>query len=427
MEISWLLVSLLLCAFGFLKEIRPSEPFIYEFLIGPWRNVTEEQITQQVYPAGTYSYLALLVVVFLITDLARYKPLIVFSGLCGIVGWSLLLWTTSLRDLLILEVFYGSFMACEVAYYTYIYAKVDKRYYQQVTSHTRAAILGGRTISGILGQLLISLNVMDFRQLNYITLGALSVATFWSLFLPPVKKSIYFHQETSLPLSKTKKTKQAFNTMIQHLKRGYSNAHTVKWSIWWSLATCGFVQVQTYIQTLWSAIVGDQDYTQYNGAVEAVLTLTGFLGALIVGFLRVNWSTWGEVVLTCCSLIQGTLMMVSAQTDYIVVSYVCYVVFGASFHFMITIASSEIATFIEEDSYGLIFGINTFAALSFQTILMVVVVTGDIGFGLQPRGQFLVYGGYHLVLGLIFLIIAVYNRISSAREQVIESKAFDAS
>lgn len=90
--------------FGFLKEVRPSEPFIYEFLIGEWRNITEDQVNQQVYPTGTYSYLVLLIVVFLITDLSRYKPLIMFLGASGVVIWGMLLWTTSLRDLIILEV-----------------------------------------------------------------------------------------------------------------------------------------------------------------------------------------------------------------------------------------------------------------------------------------------------------------------------------
>ena len=60
-------------------------------------------------------------------------------------------------------------MATEVAYFTYIYAKVPKEYYQEVTSHTRAAILAGRTISGIIAQLLVSFNLMDYRELNYIT------------------------------------------------------------------------------------------------------------------------------------------------------------------------------------------------------------------------------------------------------------------
>lgn len=66
-------------------------------------------------------------------------------------------------------------MATEVAYYTYIYTKVSKDYYQLVTSHTRAAILAGRAISAIVGQLLISFEVMDYRQLNYITFSGKSI------------------------------------------------------------------------------------------------------------------------------------------------------------------------------------------------------------------------------------------------------------
>lgn len=64
---------------------------------------------------------------------------------------------------------YGTFMSTEVAYYTYIYAKVDPEYYQQVSSHTRAAILAGRAVSGFVAQLLITLEWMDYRELNYIT------------------------------------------------------------------------------------------------------------------------------------------------------------------------------------------------------------------------------------------------------------------
>lgn len=39
-------ISLLLCTFGFLKELRPSEPFIVDFLTGPWRNVTADEVIQ---------------------------------------------------------------------------------------------------------------------------------------------------------------------------------------------------------------------------------------------------------------------------------------------------------------------------------------------------------------------------------------------
>jgi thiamine transporter 2/3 len=100
----WMKISLLLCIFGFLKEVRPSEPFVYDYLIGPWRNVTEDEVLKQVLPVGTYSNMILLVLVFMITDMCRYKPLIVVLGLSGIAIWAVLIWTTSLFMLQVAEV-----------------------------------------------------------------------------------------------------------------------------------------------------------------------------------------------------------------------------------------------------------------------------------------------------------------------------------
>lgn len=71
----------------------------------------------------------------------------------------------------VVQVLYGTFMATEVAYYTYIYAKISRDRYQQVTGNTRAAILSGRFLASVVGQTLVSTGTMDLRQLNYITLG----------------------------------------------------------------------------------------------------------------------------------------------------------------------------------------------------------------------------------------------------------------
>lgn len=62
-------------------------------------------------------------------------------------------------------------MASEVAYYTYIYAKVDQEQYQKVTSHTRAAFLLGKAGAGLSSQLLVTYNVLDYEQLNYLTIA----------------------------------------------------------------------------------------------------------------------------------------------------------------------------------------------------------------------------------------------------------------
>ena len=124
----WLWTTLLLCLYGFLKELRPSEPFITEYLIEPkWVNITLEEVRciltmncqsciytkiqlvntnfltffrlsnkylqayYDVYPVWTYSYLAVLVVVFLLTDFLRYKAVIVFEGFAYVATWCLLI------------------------------------------------------------------------------------------------------------------------------------------------------------------------------------------------------------------------------------------------------------------------------------------------------------------------------------------------
>jgi thiamine transporter 2/3 len=67
----YLKVSLILSTFGFLKETRPSESFITDFIVN-FKNVTLEKINQDIFPIGTYSQLTQLVIIFLITDYLRF-------------------------------------------------------------------------------------------------------------------------------------------------------------------------------------------------------------------------------------------------------------------------------------------------------------------------------------------------------------------
>ena len=121
----WKLTTFFLCCYGFFKEIRPSEPFLTEYLISNHTGVTEEQVYHDVYPVCTYSYLAILFLVFLVTDLAKYKPVIVLEGFAYILTWVLLLWGNGLAAMQSMQVSYGLATSTEVAYFTYIYASVS--------------------------------------------------------------------------------------------------------------------------------------------------------------------------------------------------------------------------------------------------------------------------------------------------------------
>uniref|UniRef100_A0A182JQ07 Thiamine transporter 1 n=1 Tax=Anopheles christyi TaxID=43041 RepID=A0A182JQ07_9DIPT len=459
----WLKISLLLCTFGFLKEIRPSEPFIVDYLAGPWRNLTMEQIIQEAFPIGTYSYLAQLAVIFLVTDLLRYKPIIVVNGAAGIIVWSMLTWTTSLNALKVLEIFYGTYCAAEVAYFSYIYAKVDREHYQKVTSHTRAAIYSGRFFAASLAQLLVYFEAMDYRQLNYLSLAAQISATLWALFLPSVPTSMYFHRQTltdELPESSTtqynadadrhekmvevmedersddskppipsttvsperrrqqppfrSRLKDAFVLLWTHFRTSFTNRSVLQWSVWYGLAMAGYIQILAYVQALWSSI----DETQpaiWNGAVEAAVTLLGAIVSLLAGYLHSGFlkPRTSLLSLALLSFAAGGAMLLATNTGNLVVSYLGYMIFCVLYAFAITVVSAEIAKNISDDCFGLVFGFNTLVALSLQTLLTFSVTDSDGWFALDVFGQFTVFSCYFLVLGGIYTAFLATEIIAS--------------
>lgn len=439
--LEWKKTTLILCLYGFFKEIRPSEPFLTEYLIGNWTGLTKDQVYHDIYPVWTYSYLAVLVVVFLVTDFFRYKPLVIFEGFSYIATWCLLLWGRGVTQMQLMQFTYGVSSSTEIAYYTYVYAKVSGTYYQQVTALTRSSLLLGRFLSGSLSQILLCLNLMDFRQLNYFSLAMVSVATAVSFFLPRVSTTVYFHREAPqdlhpVTLATDEETIRSeprlplwtkIRSACEFVKRdfisSFSNLYILKWSIWWALGTCGNFQVGNYIQPLWEEIhpmTNATDCELLNGSVEAATTLTGAALAFVLGFLHLNWSLVGEGCLAVISLLDALVLYFMATTTDIWVAYLGYLLFRALYQMMITVASFEVARNIGQDSYGLVFGFNMFLALAFQSALT-STVADSIGFALEPRDQFLVYAGYFLLVGLLFLVTSLVegwrNGINRYREE----------
>lgn len=100
---------------------------------------------------------------------------------------------------------------------------------------------------------------------------------------------------------------------------------------------CYLPQVWSYVQPLWHTIEPDREDI-YNGAAEALVTLFGALSAMAAALLNQNhvqkWDVW---ILTLCSMFQGGVILLAALTTNVFVSYAMYILFGALYHFMITI------------------------------------------------------------------------------------------
>ncbi|XP_011198870.2 thiamine transporter 1 [Bactrocera dorsalis] len=444
----WLKISCLLCICGFVHEIRPSEPYVTEYLLSSRPNITQDELSRKVYPVATYSYLATLVLMFIVTDFLRYKPLIIMMGACGTTVFAMLIWTTSLTALQIIEFLYGLYMASEVAYYTYIYAKVDKEYYPKVSAHTRAAMFLGKLVAGFSAQLLVNLKLMDYKSLNYITFSTQIFGTLWAFVLPKVDRSLYFHRKnyfdsiepaagvnsssTELQDAKSISSQNTeniiplapFKLLWSHFYNAYSNLKVVQWSMWYAISLCGYLQILTYIQVLWIEIEPNKEIA-WNGAVDAILTLLAALMALAAGYIHAGRlkPLQSLLVLSTFAAMEGGAVLLCCWTSNIYVSYAAYILFGALYAFSITVASAEVARYLEEESFGLVFGVNTFIALAFQTLLTIIVVSNS-GLSLDTRGQYTVYAFYYIAAsGIYFISVAVeyfINRRTKNRTNLAE-------
>lgn len=159
-----------------------------------------------------------------------------------------------------MEFLYAAATATQVAYNTYIYAQVPLEKFQVVTAYTQAALLTGRCIAGVLGQILVATGLCDYYTLNFISLAFVSAATVVACFLPDVSQSVYFHRgkpkedqalagETSpraSPIAEVVRVTSTDDTDSEtewtmgsvyrllwiDFKSSFSNSYMLKWSLW---------------------------------------------------------------------------------------------------------------------------------------------------------------------------------------------------
>ncbi|KAL4635041.1 thiamine transporter 2-like [Arapaima gigas] len=439
----WLYPTVVICTYGFFSMMRPGEPFLTPFLIGPYKNISIAQVSRQIYPVWTYSNLVLLVPLFLVTDFLRYKPIVVLQGLCYVAAWLLLIFSSGVRAAQSALFVYSIASASDVGYYAYIYSVVHTEYYQRVTSYCRGSILVGFAVGSLLGQLLTSFGGLSFYWLNVITLVFLSIALLLSFLLPMPKSSLLLNElypncpnidissesarPSRLAFSALRRVRwrcfvRAWTKLMKHYKGCYSSVAILFLSLWWSMGRCGFYQVSNYVQILWSLKEPHENFTAYNGAVDAVATLSGAAASFAVGHLTLSWFVWGELILGLFSVVSAGSVYVMDVTSNIWICYASYVLFKSSYMMLITICTFQIAKKLSKECYALMFGVNTFLAMILQTILTAVVINTK-SLQLPLTTQFFIYATFFATIAFIFLVRGVYTLIQVRRSSLPEHAA----
>ncbi|RXN18730.1 thiamine transporter 2-like protein [Labeo rohita] len=454
----WKYPTSLLCIYGFCSTVKPLEPFLIPFLTGPDKNLTMEQVTSQIFPVWTYSYLTVLVPVFLLTDWLRYKPIVVFQCVALFITTAMLLWCNGVPEMQAVQFTYGVVTSCDVAYFTYLYSIVDLKHYLKATSYCRTAQLLGYLTGSVLGQILVSLELMSYNHILVFTLVLTGIALSTSVLLPMPKTSMFFHKKRSasdgeghagteedvqsngqkdgaeLDGSKPQQQMQEDSSdcdnsssktggcgyVLLRLWRDFlqcfSSRTLLIWSAWWALATCGYNQTVNYVQSLWEHVEPSSNFTVYNGGVEALSNLFGAAAAYGIGFSSADWSRWGEVTLGTLSALEGGALFAMVFSANIWVCYCGYIIFKSLYMLLITIAMYQIAAGLNMERYALVFGANTFCALVLQTIITSVVVDSS-GLGLDIVTQFTIYGTYFSIIALIFFLSGLHTTMCRKPEK----------
>lgn len=109
----------------------------------------------------------------------------------------MLLWCNGVPEMQATQFTYGVVTSCDIAYFTYLYSVVEFKHYLKATSYCRTAQLLGYTVGSVLGQILVSFELMSYNYILVFTLVLTGIALIASILLPMPKTSMFFHQMRS--------------------------------------------------------------------------------------------------------------------------------------------------------------------------------------------------------------------------------------
>ncbi|XP_041433691.1 solute carrier family 19 (folate transporter), member 1 L homeolog isoform X1 [Xenopus laevis] len=437
----WKFLLFYLCLYGFMTQLRPGESFITPYLLSTERNFTREQVTNEITPVLSYSYMAVLVPVFLLTDYLRYTPVLILQSLSHISVWLLLIFGTDVIAMQFMEFFYGITMAARVAYSSYIFSLVSPTNYQRAAGYSRSSILMGVFTSAVLGQLCISLGGVQYRTINYISLSCMVLGLFLTFFLQRPKRSLFFNKNISkhqngIHLSEEPKASTGTKAgglcsrwrdfviirMLMELKGTVRHPRLRLWSLWWIFNSAGYYLMLYYVQILWNTVYPATDNRKvYNGGVDAASTLLGAITSFAAGHIKIRWNLWSELVIGLVTAFQAGLLILMNTTENIWVCYVAYILFRSSYQFLVPIAIFQIASNLSKELCALVFGVNTFFATILKTIIT-IIIADKRGLALSVHPQFYVYFVYFTVLAVLYLGAAAFVIIKHYHAERLKEK-----
>ncbi|KAL5233325.1 hypothetical protein ACI65C_000735 [Semiaphis heraclei] len=427
----WKFITVMVTVFTFTVEIRPMDSFLTAYLTSPSVNATLKEVSDVLTPLRIYFGVIGSFLVFLSSDYLRYKPVMIFNGILGMAAYANLINSPTTFRIMVTEVCLSLFACIEMAYYGYLYSKIeDKEHYQIATGFAKSGMLSGTCVGGLLGQLVVYFNDRNYSVLPYYSLAFVTFATAWACFLPSVGNSKTFVHARDVrgkvfsnatirdpgisKYSSTEKfdTPNIVQSEIQFnhfcdFRHSYADRTVLMWSIWYVIAMAAFTQTNLYVNILYTYIVDESNdkHILLNGVVDCLATMCAAISTYHIGKVKVNWNDYGFAFLAFCSLVIALLLSLGYYSENIIVVYLMYICFDTVVQSVFVIAMSQIAKQLKHNFYTSVLGFNAFLGIVLSTCLSSLLVR--IGTSLPVR--FLVYSSTFVILGVVYGCTAVIH------------------
>ncbi|XP_022169842.1 thiamine transporter 1-like [Myzus persicae] len=439
----WVKTSYMVAIYLFLLELRPLEPFMTAYLIGPDADLSLNEVSTVIEYLKTYSSLLISVLMFMTADYLLYKPNIIFLTICPCVAYFLMIGSPSLTQLRLSACGIGAIYSCNMIAFCYLYAKIeDVDKFQMATGIVSAAIQLGKVVGDFSAQIIVSATGGIYTLLPYCNVFSLLLATIWVCLFPSIKqnndkqnlkglcedspllkhrvesKTKHFEQnQITIEYDNEFKPVQFFSKEIWiNFKSSYSNPVVLKKSLWYIMGMAAYILVLANINVLYSYVIekpGNHDVLS-NGLAESMVTLCGAAGSYLIGKVQCDWSRYGDMFTAFCSVAMGALIMSCYFYDKLIFIYLAYILYGLICQMHFVIVYTEIAKQLKRQCYSLVIEFNYFGSLAVVTILTFFLIQYNFMYITIP-GRFLFIGGLYIMLGVVFMFICILDIIKNKK------------
>lgn len=251
------LIQVFICAFAFFYYMRPSEPFLVEYLVSgktSSKPVTVEIIVRDIFPLWTYSYPVFQLLIGIICDTLISLKFVIIMGLIAAIISALfvILPYDTLLFVQLSQFTISISIACHQAYFAMIYHSTKKSEYQKLTSYSRFFYLFGNVIGSVFGQLWwlflcqpnSNSNILSY--LFYFTIFFSIICIFIAFIVFPHNSLEYYEDPT--PISKVDSNMNNLSQKNKENNKFNDNASNFNWKT--SIQNFKQIELESQIQSL---------------------------------------------------------------------------------------------------------------------------------------------------------------------------------